>query len=156
MEKDGFGSRRLDQKKKCGSELDLMNYVEEIKSGDNVIAIVIRSGLEEKPLKFVSPNNFPLQVGVHNRERGTYIKPHEHPPYKNISIPSQEAFYIIRGKIEVELFENKKSFTKIVLNQGDSILINTAHALKLLEDTKMIEFKQGPYRDKDDKIYLED
>ena len=135
---------------------DRMNFVEQIKSGEKVIAIMIRSGLEEKPLSFVSPKDFPLQVGVHNREKGTYIRPHEHPPYENISIPSQEAFYIIRGKIEVELYVNKKSFAKVVVNQGDSILINTAHAVRLLEDTKMIEFKQGPYRDKDDKIYLED
>jgi hypothetical protein len=62
----------------------------------------------------------------------------------------------VKGKVAVDLFfKNKKVVTKI-LKGGDLILLmNGGHGFRFLDDTKIIEIKQGPYNDqKTDKTYL--
>ena len=58
-----------------------------------------------------------------------------------------------KGRVEVNLYKSSKEFlTKRVLEAGDLILLcGGGHSLKMLEETSMIEIKQGPYAGDNDK-----
>ncbi len=70
----------------------------------------------------------------------------------------QEVLHIEYGKVEVEFYESSgKKIGNAMLNSGDTILLlSGGHGFNILEDTKMIEVKQGPYYGvAEDKEYLE-
>ena len=124
--------------------------LEKIEAGGQLLAIVVRSSLKKQGYNFVSPVEFPLQLGVSVRKKGEHVKPHRHLPFKEMyDLAAQEILYIESGQIEVNLFHDKKKYKTMTLRDGDIILLNCGHEVKFLKDTKMIEVKQGPYRGKD-------
>jgi len=130
--------------------------IERIEKDDKLLAIVVRRNIEDK-LNFVVPNEFPLQLGFHNRKKGEEALPHLHrniPELKNI--PSHEVFHVIEGKVQVNVFDSKKEIARqVILEQGDTIFSASGHSVVFLEDSKVLEVKQGPYRGKDaDKVYF--
>ena len=125
-----------------------MKGIENIENEGVLLAVVVRQGTQKEELNFITPNNFPLQVGIHNKQKGAVAKPHKHKPYKKpIIIESQEIFYIESGKLRVDIYDKKDKFFKsTVLNKGDIIILNSGHSVEYLEKTTMVEIKQGPYR----------
>ncbi|MBI2542863.1 MAG: hypothetical protein HYW24_01635 [Candidatus Aenigmarchaeota archaeon] len=127
--------------------------VEHIKANDELLAIVVRSGYDDKGINFITPQDLVLQFGMHNREAGEESKAHKHFNIPELSdIPVLEVFYIIEGKAKVNFFDDDSNVLKsVVLERGDS-LINTGtrtHSVDYMEKTKMLEIKQGPYRGKE-------
>lgn len=131
--------------------------LERIEVNGQVLALIVRSEYNEPGYNFVSPVEFPLQLGVSIRKEGEHVKPHMHVAFKELhNIPVQEFLYIKSGEVEISLFYNKEKYKKTILKDGDMILLNCAHEVKFLKDTKVIELKQGPYRGKDvEKEYFE-
>ncbi|MEW6200925.1 MAG: hypothetical protein AB1546_03055 [bacterium] len=125
-----------------------MTPVEIIKDGDEVLGIIIRCDYEEKGLKFFTMPEYNLQLGIHNRAGGTFIPPHKHLPIKELKdVPIQEFFYLVKGRVKVDFFNSEEKFVASrELGAGDMILIIGAHAFTFLEEVKLIEIKQGPYR----------
>ncbi len=123
--------------------------VEEISVDGKILAIVIRKSFDKHGCSFVTPDKFPFQLGVHLNEAGTHIKAHRHISFKNLkNIYPQEFFYVERGQIKVNIYNDKDKHSKIILNEGDMILLNCSHEVIFLKDSKFIELKQGPYRGK--------
>ncbi|MAE42505.1 hypothetical protein CMO93_01930 [Candidatus Woesearchaeota archaeon] len=132
-----------------------MSSIKYIKSKDKVLAIVIFNSFDEEGLKFPTPDDFPLQVGIHVRKCGSIVKPHKHNPLENIDkLPFQEIFHVEKGEIEVGIYDyDDQLYEKIRLKMGDIVLFNSGHSIKFVEDSKVIEVKQGPYRS-DDKMFI--
>jgi len=88
-----------------------------------------------------------LQVGVQIRKKGGTIKSHTHKSTKKEIKNIQEFIHVVYGKIRVTIYnEESKEISNIVLNSGDSMLqVRGGHGFEILEDTKLIEVKQGPY-----------
>ena len=123
--------------------------VEKIKADGNILAIVIRCSYNKPGTNFMTPDNFPFQIGVHIRKAGSEVKAHRHIPFRDIKeMYPQEFFYVENGKIEVGLYNKKEFNSKIVLNRGDMIILNCPHELRFLDTSKIVELKQGPYRGK--------
>jgi len=133
-----------------------MSEINKIYDGSTLLGIYVPAEVNKQELSFISDPTFPLQIGFHNRE-GIRIEPHYHKDIEGInSIKIQEFFYIIEGKILVELYNvaNEK-ITEQILKSGDSILIMSGHGIRLLEKTKMLEVKPGPYLGKEnEKVYI--
>ena len=106
----------------------------------------------------VDPNEF-LQVAALDLEDGEEFKPHIH-VWKELEIfnsVAQEAWVVIDGSIDVELFDpdsNSLGFT--VLEVGDCcITLNGGHKYKSVGKSRVFEFKSGPYLgDVLDKFYV--
>ena len=130
--------------------------IELIRFDDKILAIHIKTAKIDDKLSFISPENFPLQVGIHNKEKDDYIEAHEHIPFPILeNMPSQEIFYLESGALDVGIYLGDKKVANKVLYPGDLIILNCGHDLKFLEKTKMIEIKQGPYRGKEnEKKYI--
>ena len=130
----------------------MSNPTEKITADGKLLAVVVRSTFNEPGVSFLTPDEFPFQMGMHLRPKDTHVEPHEHKPFTDIKLlPTQEFFYIIDGKVQVNLFHKKKKHTTITLNKGDMILLNTGHEVIFLEETKIVELKQGPYRGKSEE-----
>lgn len=129
---------------------------ENIKSGERILAIIVKTGEIEDKVKFVSPESFPFQVGIQNRKKGDCVEAHEHLSFEKLeNFPVQEFFYVESGKIEVGIYDEDKKVAVRILSKGDLIILNSGHEVRFLEDSKIIEIKQGPYRGKEnEKRYL--
>ena len=60
-------------------------------------------------------------------------------------MPIQEIFFLKKGKILLGLNDDKKLYKNVKIFKGDIILLYTGHSVRFLEDTDMVEVKQGPY-----------
>lgn len=127
-----------------------MLKAEEIKKDGKILAIILHSASTDKGVEFVTPNDFGLQLGFHKRKKNDVVKAHDHLPFdvlKNLDV--QEIIFVKKGKISVGLYHNKKPFKEVIVLSDEIILLNTGHNVKFLEDTEMIEVKQGPYRERE-------
>ena len=122
------------------------------------LAYIVRKNIEIEGKKFFGkPNDF-LQIGYMNLKKGETLKPHIHKPQEKIITKNQEVLYIVSGKMKVTFYNRiPQKISEAILTDGDLIvLLSGAHGFEFLEDTKMIEVKQGPYTGHDnDKTILE-
>ena len=84
---------------------------------------------------------------------GKRIDPHVHNMVSRQVLYTQEALFIRKGKVKVNLYSSTKEFVDSrVLESGDVILLcGGGHSFEMLEETSMIEVKQGPYAGENDK-----
>ena len=109
-----------------------------------------------KGIKFFTPNNLNLQLGLMSHNKNHIIKPHFHINKKKIIKHMSEVLIIFSGKLKV-FFYNKKHIRKktVILKKKDIImLIKGAHGFKVLENLEMLEIKQGPFTGDKDKVRL--
>jgi hypothetical protein len=133
--------------------------MEEIKSDDGeIIAIVVKRDFEKDGVNFISKQDYPLQLGISSYKKGDTIKAHFHIE-KEITINKiQEVVHIKSGRAMVNLYDlNGKKFKSVELSERDTIFfVDGGHGFEMLEDTKILEVKQGPYFGKDkDKRMIE-
>ena len=126
--------------------------IERIEKNDKLLAIVVRKEINDK-LNFVTPDEFPLQLGFHNRKKGEEVEPHSHRPIPELKeIPSHEMFHVIEGRVQVNIFDfNKELVKQVILDPGDTIFSASGHSMVFLKDSKVLEVKQGPYRGKEEE-----
>ena len=132
--------------------------LEYIKYQNEILAIILRKDFSKKGANFFTTLDDSFQFGVLQYDKGKSILAHKHIRAKREIDMVCEALFIQSGKVEVTFYDDndKKIVTKI-MNAGDTILLKKGgHGFKLLEDSKIIEIKQGPYLGKEtDKKYLE-
>jgi hypothetical protein len=124
--------------------------IEIIKQGEEVLAVIVKTDMINDSLKFVSPEDFPLQVGIQNKEPGGSTEAHEHLPFEKLeNLKTQEIFFVESGLVEIGIYFNSKKVRNVTLSKNDLIILNTGHDLNFLEKTRLIIVKQGPYRGKE-------
>ena len=108
-------------------------------------------------VNFFSNQNEFLQVGQIYYPQDHKIPSHEHLKVKNVISIINEVLILVEGKIEVLLYINRKLKHSLIINSGDAIvLMNGGHGFKMLEPSKIIEIKQGPYMGDLDKVRFDD
>ena len=133
--------------------------MEEVKSDDGkTIAIVVKRDFKKDGVNFVSKPDFPLQLGISTYKKGDKIKPHSHIEREIKINKIQEVVHIESGRTIVNLYDlDGKKIKSVELSEEDTIFfVDGGHGFKVLEDTRLIEVKQGPYVGKDkDKRCIE-
>lgn len=131
--------------------------IREVKSQDDIIAIIIRSRYENNGITFFTQENFSQQLAYMKRPTGYQIDPHIHRKVdRNVQL-TQEVLFVKKGKVKVDFYTNKKEYLESeILRTGDVILLASGgHGFTMLEETEMIEVKQGPYVGNADKERFE-
>jgi hypothetical protein len=128
--------------------------VETISDNNITIAIIIKSQYKKNGIEFFTPQYFSQQLGYMNRPKGYKIDAHSHKVVERTVTLTQEVLFVKSGKVRISLFNKDYEFIKdVILETGDIILLATGgHALEMVEETELIEVKQGPYCNDDDKI----
>ena len=129
------------------------SLLENIVYGLEPIALIIRANFDEPGIHFFTPPNFSQQLAFMKHDMGKRIDPHVHNMVSRQVLYTQEALFIRKGKVKVNLYSSTKEFVDSrVLESGDVILLcGGGHSFEMLEETSMIEVKQGPYAGENDK-----
>lgn len=125
-----------------------MQGAEYIRDGETLLAIVVRSDATSRDkYNFLTDSNAPLQLGVNFYQGGQTIPAHTHLARELRITQIQEVLVIGHGAVRLRLYsEAKVQVSETQLSRGDVVLLITGgHGLDILEDTKIIEVKQGPY-----------
>ena len=133
-----------------------METVEHIQAEGKPIAIIVRNDFNHPGVNFFSPFEFSQQLGILVHPPGHEVKAHVHNVIARDVRVTQEVLFVIEGKIEITLYnENKELITSRLLIRGDTILLAYGgHGIKILEPSKILEVKQGPYAGMEDKEFF--
>jgi hypothetical protein len=131
--------------------------LEEVTDGDSVLAVVLRASFDEPGVHFFSRGEFSQQLGFLGHPAGHVIAPHVHNPAPREVVNTQEALFVRRGRLRVDLYRQDRTYvTSRTLSTGDVILLaEGGHGFEILEDSDIIEVKQGPYAGDGDKTRFE-
>jgi len=127
--------------------------IEKINYKNIQLAIIIYNNFNKPGIHFFTENDLSQQLAYMNHPKGKVIDPHVHNPVKREVHYTQEVLFIKKGKIKVDFYTDKQIYIESrELNTGDVILLMTGgHGFEMLEETEMIEVKQGPYAGDQDK-----
>jgi hypothetical protein len=121
--------------------------MEVIECDGQVLAYLARAGAPPNATAFLTPPDCNLQVGHVVYPGGSQIVRHVHLPIERHITGTTEVLIVQRGRCEVDVYtQDRRLAATRELAQGD-ILIAVAggHGFRVLEDTVLLEIKQGPY-----------
>tara|TARA_A100001011_G_scaffold26364_1_gene25941 strand:+ start:463 stop:894 length:432 start_codon:yes stop_codon:yes gene_type:complete len=130
--------------------------IEQVTHNNKLLSLIIRVNYKSDGIEFFTPGNFSQQIGYMNRKRNHVIPPHTHNIVKREVNLTQEVLFIKSGKIRVDYYDQDKKYLESrILYKGDVVLLaGGGHGFEMLEDSEMIEVKQGPYAgDMDKKVF---
>lgn len=129
----------------------------EIKHDSVLFAIIISHDHSESGIKFLTPDEFSQQLAYMKHPAGKIIQPHVHNSVSREVFFTKEVLFIRKGKIRVDFFTNEREYIESrILQTGDVILLSEGgHGFEVIEETEMIEVKQGPYAGERDKTRFE-
>ena len=128
--------------------------IERFCADDSLLALVVRADFKADGIAFFTEQDSSQQLGYMNREAGYEVQPHFHKSLRKEVHATQEVLFIRTGSCQLDLYGNSKSVrVSTILRQGDVVLLaDGGHGLVMLEQTEIIEVKQGPYAGDDDKV----
>jgi hypothetical protein len=138
----------------------MKNSIIEVRNKKTLYALIIKKKRKftKKGVDFVTSEKDLLQLGFLNHKKNHIIKPHIHIKKRRIINYCSEVLLIEEGKVRIKFFDNKYSDIKKdkILDRGDIvILFEGGHGFKILEKSKIVEVKQGPYVEGKDKKIIE-
>jgi mannose-6-phosphate isomerase-like protein (cupin superfamily) len=127
--------------------------IEHITHGQKTLAIILSSNFRKDGIEFFTPPEFSQQLAYMKRDKGYAIPPHVHNPVPREVRFTHEVLFVKSGKVRVDFYEQGDVYLESrVLLPGDVILLcDGGHGFTMLEESEMIEVKQGPYAGEDDK-----
>ncbi|OGH11566.1 MAG: hypothetical protein A3B38_02030 [Candidatus Levybacteria bacterium RIFCSPLOWO2_01_FULL_36_13] len=126
--------------------------MEKIAYKNNLIALRLKK-IKNGVMSFTEPSE-PIQLVTHKRSLGEYTKAHLHSPKKRTTNKLQECLVLIKGKIKIDLYNSeKKYFKSIFISAGEAVIfVSGGHGVHILEDSEIIEIKNGPFIE--DKVLI--
>lgn len=126
---------------------------EVIEGGGRPLAYIIRAELVPDRTTFVTPNDFKQQLGFVVYPKGGEIARHVHRPLERHIIGTSEVLVVRKGRAEIDIYDEDRTLVATrELGVGDIMLmVGGGHGFRLLEDTVLLEVKQGPYTGVDEK-----
>lgn len=131
--------------------------IEQIIHNEKLLSVIIRSHYKSEGIEFFTPDDFSQQLAYMNRAKDYVIPPHVHNAVQRDVHFTQEVLVIKSGKVRVDYYDDGKNYLESrILNQGDVVLLAYGgHGFEMLEDSEIIEVKQGPYAGEMDKVRFE-
>jgi mannose-6-phosphate isomerase-like protein (cupin superfamily) len=131
--------------------------IESILQGTTQLAIILRTSYVHEGITFLTPNDYSQQLGYMNRRAGYRIPAHIHNSVPRSVTYTREVLFVKSGKLRVDFYGDDGEYVESrILNAGDVVLLASGgHGFEMLEDTEMIEVKQGPYAGDHDKTLLD-
>lgn len=134
-----------------------MESIEKIYFNEQLLSVIIRDNYHAEGITFITPDDFPHQLGYMNREKGYVIAPHVHNKVpRNIDF-TQETLIIKSGVVRVDFYTQEQEYLESrIVYKGDIILLAAGgHGFKMIQPAEIIEIKQGPYAGPLDKVRFE-
>jgi mannose-6-phosphate isomerase-like protein (cupin superfamily) len=131
--------------------------IRKIFDNEQLLAIIIYSSFNKDGIEFFTPNDFSQQLAYMKRPSGYIIDPHVHNTVERSVNLTQEVLFVKSGRVRVDFYTDAKTYLEsIVIQKGDVILLASGgHGFEMLEESELIEVKQGPYCGEKDKVRFE-
>lgn len=131
--------------------------VREIKFNGLTFAIIIPREYKKDGIEFFTPDEFSQQLAYMKRPKDYVIAPHVHIPVKREVLFTKEVLIIKSGKVRVDFYDDHKNYLEsTIVEAGDVILLAFGgHGFEMLEESEIMEVKQGPYAGELDKVRFE-
>ncbi len=104
----------------------------------------------------ITKENESLQLVTLKHPKGAYLKAHYHSASNVVAAKVQESLFCRKGKVKLDVFglgPKPPLVQEVVLEEGEMfILLNGGYGITLLEDSELIEHKNGPFMN--DKIMI--
>jgi hypothetical protein len=127
--------------------MDLMQGVEKIAAGDQLLAYVISASTSTPSTQFLTPDEATFQAGFVVYPAGGEVVPHLHLPVQRAVVGTSELLIVRRGRCLVDVYASDRQLVATrELGPGDAILsLAGGHGFRMIEDTVLLELKQGPF-----------
>ena len=127
--------------------------VEQILDGSHPLAYIIRSSFRPDKTTFLTPPEFKQQVGFVVYKSGGEIPRHVHKPLSRHLVGTSEVIVVQSGRCLLDVYNDAHELvTTRELGVGDVMLmVGGGHGFRMLDDTVLLEVKQGPYTGVDEK-----
>ena len=119
-------------------------------NGEHYCSVVNVNSTEEG-LSFITSDDKSIQVGIWNYKKNKLLKPHFHNIYERSAQITSESVYVVKGKVLSKVYDLEKNIVcEVTLETGDMIIqFSGIHEYEILEDSIVIENKNGPYLGED-------
>lgn len=124
-----------------------MEPIERITWNGRPLCYIVWAALSPEQTTFLTPPEFNLQVGYIVHLAGHEIPRHIHLPLKRHIIGTAEVLIVHKGHCEIDIYNDERQLVATrELRMGDiMIMVGGGHGFRMLEDTVLLEVKQGPY-----------
>lgn len=119
----------------------------------NLAAIVLRNTRREPGIQFVTPWDTALQLGVMRRLGGYTVEPHVHVVQHREIDQTNEVLFVRTGRVQITLYNScQTEYAAFEVTSNDVVLLGGGgHGVTFLEDSEIVEVKQGPFSPDEDK-----
>lgn len=127
--------------------------VEIISDGDIPLAYLVDPAWQPATTQFLTPDDFPQQMGMIVYGAGAEITPHMHIPVERHIVGTTECILVRQGACEIDIYNDSRDLVASRLLRTGCIilLLRGGHGFRMLEDTVLFEVKQGPFMGNLDK-----
>jgi quercetin dioxygenase-like cupin family protein len=127
--------------------------MEKISKDDRVLCLLVRAENQPGQTTFLTPPEYKQQVGYVVYPAGGEIPRHTHRPLKRHLVGTSEVLLVKKGRCLIDVYSDDHELVATrELRQGDLMLmVGGGHGFRMLEDTILLEVKQGPYTGLDEK-----
>ena len=134
-----------------------MAAIEKVYNGDQFLGLIIRKNYHDTGIQFLTDDLAPQQLGYMNRAKDYAIAPHVHNVVPRTVELTQEVLIIQSGVVRVDYYDDNKNYLESrIAYEGDIVYLGYGgHGFKMLEDSEIVEVKQGPYCGTQDKVRFE-
>ena len=130
-----------------------MENLETVSREGRVLAYIVSASMAPLSTTFVTPDDLKQQVGFIVYPRGGTIERHVHLPLERHLVGTSEVILVRSGRCAIDIYDDDQTFVATrELGPGDLMLmVAGGHGFRMLEDTILLEVKQGPYTGLDEK-----
>ena len=130
--------------------------VERIHWGETCLAYIIRADFSPAQTTFLTPPEYKQQVGFVVYPAGGVIQQHTHHPLERHIVGTSEVIIVKQGHCLLYVYNNGHELIALrELCPGDlALMVAGGHGFRMLENTTLLEIKQGPYTGVDKKEHF--
>ena len=127
--------------------------LEVVADGDVTLAIIVRADYRPESTAFLTQPDALQQMGFITYPQGSEIPRHDHRPIERSIRGTSECLIVREGRTEMTLYnERREEVCRRELATGDVVLLVAGgHGFRQIEDTVLLEIKQGPYPGPEEK-----
>jgi hypothetical protein len=150
------GTSTKDRTEAVKERVDAVDDVERIGSNGKVYAYIIRGEIDPKQTTFLTPSDLKQQVGFVVYPAGGEVKRHVHRALERHLVGTSEVIVVRKGLCELDVYDDERRHVATrELRPGDiMIMTGGGHGFRMIEDTVLLEVKQGPYTGIDEKEHF--
>ena len=127
--------------------------IEHIIDQGRPLAYIIRGSFQPDKTTFFTPREFKQQVGYVVYPAGGEVAPHVHKRLERNLVGTSEVLIVRKGRCLMDVYNDDRTLvaTRELVTGDIMLMVGGGHGFRMLEDTVLLEVKQGPYIGVDEK-----